>query len=744
MSIDDSNFLFDTAARFVHQTNRHLFLTGKAGTGKTTFLKYIRENGFKNMAIVAPTGVAAINAAGVTMHSFFQLPFGPFIPDTRNNWNDNLHVADRHSLFKGIRFSAEKRELLRELELLIIDEVSMLRADMLDAVDVILRHFRLKPNTPFGGIQVLYIGDLYQLPPVINQEEWHILKNYYKSPFFFDAHVIREAPPLFFELKKIYRQSEQDFIDILNNIRNNRVTQEDLAILHKHYRPGFRPSKDDHYITLTTHNVKADAINRKALNDLPGNSITYEGKIQGDFSDRSLPADRILHLKPGAQVMFIRNDKGGNRRFFNGKIATVSRLGSDNVYVTFPGESAELEVEKETWQNIRYTFNAKKNTIEEDELGTFTQYPLRLAWAITIHKSQGLTFDKAIIDAGESFAAGQVYVALSRLSRLEGLILYSRIYPESISTDERIVAFTMQEKQQDELTQILHEDERLFIQQLLLNAFEWNKLKAHFRNHLESYEDRTIPDKIAATQWAKNLYQVIEAEQEVALKFVKQLQQLISYTSAEGYLRLYERMKAASDYFCNRLSTIKAMIQDHIREYQPKKRIKKYIEDCRGLNNQLLRKQEELHRAVKIAQGLYEGTSTTSLRDLLQSKEDPNGDTIEPVAVPRPETIKGTTRTISLELFKEGKSIRDIAESRGLAMSTIESHLATFISTGEIDILELVPETKIQPIINAINAAGENEGAGIVKTNLGDNFSYGEIKAVREYLKVRNPPSPVI
>ncbi|HXO77597.1 MAG TPA: AAA family ATPase, partial [Puia sp.] len=332
MLSDPHNPVFQLAVQFVNQTARPIFLTGRAGTGKTTFLKFIRENSFKKMAVVAPTGVAAINAGGTTLHSFFQLPFGPFIPTPQYGWNpEGPGFSDPNSLFKNIRFNASKRELLQELELLIIDEISMVRADMLDAVDAVLRHFRQQPLSPFGGLQVLYIGDLYQLPPVVSKEEWNLLQHHYASPFFFDAHVTRQSPPVYLELNKIYRQNEAEFIRLLNNIRNNRMEPEDLEKLHDYYQPEFIPSKRDNYITLTSHNVKADSINREELDKLKGRSVAFEASVTGEFNDKAFPAEKTLTLKEGAQVMLIKNDKGETRRYYNGKIGTVKKIADDKL-----------------------------------------------------------------------------------------------------------------------------------------------------------------------------------------------------------------------------------------------------------------------------------------------------------------------------------------------------------------------------------------------------------------------------
>ncbi|MCW3109198.1 MAG: helicase, partial [Segetibacter sp.] len=355
MNTDTSNTIFQKAVAFVNQTNKHLFLTGKAGTGKTTFLKYIKENTFKKMAVVAPTGVAAINAGGVTIHSFFQLPFGPFIPSDKGVWGGyGGEINNRASLLKNLRLQRSKRQVIQELDLLIIDEISMVRSDLLDAVDTVMRHVRKQPLIPFGGVQMVYIGDLFQLPPVAKNEEWEILQEYYKSPFFFDAQVLQYVPPLFIELKKIYRQKDDIFINILNNIRNNCCTSNDLEVLHHHYNPEFSPSKEDNYITLCSHNYKADEINQRELEKLPGKLYTYEAKITGEFYERSYPAEKQLQLKQGAQIMFIKNDKGEIRKFYNGKIGTVTRIEREKIVVTFPNEKDELEIEQEKWENVRY------------------------------------------------------------------------------------------------------------------------------------------------------------------------------------------------------------------------------------------------------------------------------------------------------------------------------------------------------------------------------------------------------
>jgi hypothetical protein len=600
---DPTNTVFQLAAKFVNQTDKHLFLTGKAGTGKTTFLKYIKENCFKRMIIVAPTGVAAINAGGVTIHSFFQLPFGPFVMGHKTGWNENIPVTNQHTLFKNMRFTAEKRKIIEDLEILVIDEVSMMRCDMLDAIDHVLRHFRKRPYEPFGGVQMVYIGDLHQLPPVTKNDEWELLKENYNSPFFFDAQAIQKQPPLFIELKKIYRQSESTFINILNNIRNNRIIQEDLEVLHRYFQPDFIPAKEDNYITLTSHNSRADNINNKELDRLPGKAMCYSGTIKDEFNEKALPVEMNIYLKEGTQVMFLKNDKGEKRRFFNGKIGVVTKLENDKIVVQFPGSTDELEVEKETWQNIKYRINEETGKYEEEEIGSYTQYPIRLAWAITIHKSQGLTFEKAIIDAGASFAAGQVYVALSRLTSLDGLILYSQINNNSISSDPRVIEFIQKELSEESLIKILEQEQILYSNRFLLKSFEWIKVITAIKELISDYNSRVIPNKEEAVKWAGEILNMALKQNDTAKKFSVQLKQLM-VESEDNYDRLNERVLKAQEYFDEQLAQLNALIASHREKYTGKKKVKKYITELNSLRGTIERKRRELKNAVEMADNL--------------------------------------------------------------------------------------------------------------------------------------------
>ncbi|MDD4972435.1 MAG: AAA family ATPase [Paludibacter sp.] len=548
--MENASPFYQLAHDFALYTNRSIFLTGKAGTGKTTFLHKLKKETKKQIAVVAPTGVAAINAGGTTMHSFFQLPFNPFIPT----------VEGRKNLIEKMKMQGNRRKVLQELELLVIDEISMVRADVLDAVDTILRHVRYRNNEPFGGVQLIFIGDMFQLSPVASDEEWRLLSQYYTSPYFFHSQAIQQQQPVYIELDKIFRQTNGDFIRVLNEVRNNRLSDSGLKLLQSRYNPLFVPPQDDTYITLTTHNYKADQINAEELAKVSGKIYSFDAEIQGEYPEKSYPTEKTLEVKIGAKVMFLKNDTETPRRFFNGKIGVVKSIGQDTITIKCPDDYDAIELGKGVWENIRYSTNQTTKQIEEEELGKFIQYPLRLAWAITIHKSQGLTFDKAVIDAGAAFAAGQVYVALSRCRSLEGMVLLSKINPSSIQNDRQIVEHERNKLPVEELELQLDKSKNLYRNFILMHLFDFNNVVGqasrlfHETEEVKSsYNDETLP-------YLSNILSQTQSLQEIARKFQHQLQGILDNRPVvEEYLQ--ERFSAAVDFFSTKMNNLQETLR---------------------------------------------------------------------------------------------------------------------------------------------------------------------------------------
>lgn len=551
---DNSNPQLKLAFNYVQYTNQNIFLTGKAGTGKTTFLKTLKENSPKRMVVVAPTGVAAINAGGVTIHSFFQLPFGPQVPQmsgTDNRFNNSSGAGNKGPAF---RFSKNKINLIRSLNLLVIDEISMVRADVLDAIDATLRRFRNR-HLPFGGIQLLMIGDLQQLAPVVKDDEWVILKNFYDTCFFFSSRALKQSNFVGIELQHIYRQSEQSFIDLLNKVRDNNLMHEDLQALNNRYKPGFSPRDDEGYISLTTHNYQAKLINDLQLNKLPGTVQKFHCTIEDEFPAISYPADEVLEVKPGSQVMFLKNDPSPEKRYFNGKIGKVINIAEGEIEVLCPGDAESIFVSSATWENTKYRLNETTGEIEEQVVGKFIQYPLKLAWAITIHKSQGLTFEKAIIDARQSFAHGQVYVALSRCKSLEGLVLSTPLNEQSVINDNTVTGFIndVEQNQPDEEKLRIHRKE--YELQILNELFDFSLILrniAYITNYWNENETVLLGNlNMNLQEFLKDFKQEITA---VAIKFRPQLEKLAHKPIfAEDNTELQDRLKKAAKYFLDKL-----------------------------------------------------------------------------------------------------------------------------------------------------------------------------------------------
>lgn len=548
----DINQQAQLAWDIIENTNTNIFLTGKAGTGKTTFLRRLKEESSKRIVVVAPTGIAAINAEGVTIHSFFQLSFAPFIPDAQYKLKEQQY-----------RFSKQKIRVIQSIDTLVIDEISMVRADLLDAVDNVLRRFR-KNNLPFGGVQMVMIGDLGQLAPVAKDDEWQMLSRYYDTPYFFSSLALKSTRYAIVELKTVYRQSDSHFVELLNRVRDNRADDSVLAALNSRYIPNFQPPVEEGYIRLTTHNFQAQQENDRQLALLPGKPYTYEASITGKYPEMLFPTEQTLTLKEGAQVMFVKNDSSADKAFYNGMLGTVTEINDKNLFVRTKDTGVVIKVEPEQWENTRYEINERTNEITEEVEGTFTQLPVKPAWAITVHKSQGLTFDRAIIDVQRAFTHGQTYVALSRCRTLEGLVLSAPLPMSAIIRDgavddyvSRAAEHTPTEGQIDLLRRdyYLSVLSELFDFRPLMDAFNrmLDLLMGHFRR---SYPKLIIEYKARLGIIKTQLYDVAE-------RFKLQYNQIvISTASYQDDVHLQERLTKGAAYFARTISDIEMLVKN--------------------------------------------------------------------------------------------------------------------------------------------------------------------------------------
>ncbi len=796
----------ELASDFIEKTDRTVFLTGKAGTGKTTFLHQIKAHSLKRLVVVAPTGVAAINAKGVTIHSFFQMPFGPILPDGAQTQNASGFQR---------KFNKKKIDIIKSLDLLIIDEISMVRADLLDGIDRVLRRYKNRDKV-FGGVQVLMIGDLQQLAPVVKENEWELLKPYYNTPYFFSSKAFMGCNPINIELTHIYRQDNDVFINILNEIRTNTLSQQAIEMLNKRYLPNFIPPKDSGYITLTTHNNRAAEMNAMELESLNVESIEYNAHIEGNFPEYTFPTHETLSLKKGAQVMFIKNDSSQDKQYFNGKIGKIVDLDKDKIIVRCPGDAFDIEAVPEIWENVNYIINPETKEITENVVGSFEQIPLRLAWAITIHKSQGLTFDKAIIDAEASFAHGQTYVALSRCRTLEGMVFKSPISQRSIISDGRVMSFSQHVAENLPDADALNASQKVYQLNLMADLFNYYALLQPVKRLIDLYY--TNKNSIIGTM----IDPLLNIKDEGITKllqinngFTNQLKELSKTIQApENDDTIQERLKKGITYFIKHT-------EDYIKI--PLNTIN-YSTDNKAVEKDIEKQLEQLHELLSIKMyclnGLEAGFSTRTYLELrakavLQkstvtpTKKEPVTTTKHPILfaalralrhqfaeslgidhfqvftqktlfemcetlpttinqlravngmgkvrvekygakiieaiqrycdsndittktdpVEKKKTLKkGESQKISLQFFKDGLAIPEIAKERGLAIGTIESHLIGFVNSGELNVTDIIPEDKYLEL-KKIMQETSFETITELKNKIDDKFTYNEIRLV--------------
>ena len=732
----------------VNQTNRNIFLTGKAGTGKTTLLHKIINTCYKNTVVVAPTGIAALNAGGVTIHSMFQLPFASFLPTLSNPpiVNEFLRFENRFSLRKHFQMHKNKQQVIRNMELLIVDEVSMLRADVLDAMDYMLQFIR-KDKRPFGGVQVLFIGDLLQLPPVVKQEEWEVLKHYYKGMYFFQSEVITQNPLLYVELETIYRQTDKLFISILNHLRENQLTSEDIKQLENYVQPDFPKKHLKDYITLTTHNAKADAMNQREMSKLTSPLFSYEADIVDDFPEYLYPIEKVIQLKEGARVMFIKNDISGEHLFFNGKMGIVVSLSEGEITVKLDGGRV-INVERYEWENVRYKLNETTKDIEEERLGSFTQYPLRLAWAITIHKSQGLTFEKAILDLASVFASGQAYVAFSRLRSLDGLVLLSSVSANGINNNGEVIGYAENKASEKEVQTACYTGKTEFLQENILNTFQWNTLLEEWVLHRNSYSGE-IGNKNLYKDWASQQLVRVQELVTVSEKFIKQLKTL--FNNATDVQHIFERVAKGIIYFTPLLKQLWYEVLLVEGKIANQKKVKQFFTELKELDNSLsetLKKLFRLEQMIQLAQSdqsfdkekihsakletLYTKL-TGKINNILKNEKLFIGE--YPLSKDdKPKKEKRSTYDITLQLWKEGKTVAEIAKERTLSQATIYSHIAKCIEQDKIAITEVLPEETINELNTIFK---ENEELTTLKSlyeKTEERYSWDELRLFRAYL----------
>ena len=661
---------YELAYEYVQHTNRCIFLTGKAGTGKTTFLRRLKQECPKQLTVAAPTGVAAINAEGVTIHSLFQLPPQLFLPTEEA----------RRQLFSEMQMRAAKQRVLHNLELLVIDEVSMVRADLLDTIDAVLRHFKHRPNLPFGGVQVLFIGDLFQLSPVAREDEWRLLQDYYEGPYFFQARVFRELRPVYIELDHVFRQTNVEFVEILNQVRDNALTQESLRLLNARVVNSSLPiskGRGEFSITLSTHNNKVDAINQREMEQLKGRLYSFQATVKDSFPESMFPMDHTLLLKVGARVMFVKNDSSQEKLYYNGKLGVVTALSKDAINVTCE-DGTMVNVHKETWENIRYTSQTGSDKVESEIIGSFTHYPLRLAWAITIHKAQGLTFDNVIIDAADAFAAGQVYVALSRCRTLEGITLLTPVPSHALTNAREVLQFTGNQEPIQAVEQSLLPSQNEYLTILLCAMFD-------FREHIEQlYAMQRMIRNMTSLQMASEVYfqdmiQTLVDLHTVGERFQLQIRQLMYANQLD---KLQERIFAASQYYAPKIyELLKCMSDSPLRSNNQS--------DSAQLKQALLDIYAALSRKAYLQSQMAQCVSIEAY-----FKARKNYKYSEPIltiyTTQRKARLSSTTFQ-TMTLLRQGYRIKDIAKERKMTQKTIIKHLKTLLEDGMLEMYDIHP-----------------------------------------------------
>lgn len=802
------------AYNFLQFTNRNVFLTGKAGTGKTTFLTRLKQSCPKRMVVLAPTGVAAINAGGVTLHSFFQLPFGPFMPGF-------VHSESGRPKYN---FSKTKIDIIRTLDLLVIDEISMVRADLLDAVDDVLRRYRNNPS-PFGGVQLLLIGDLHQLAPVVKDVEWDLLKNYYSTMYFFGSQALCKTDYVTIELTQVYRQASRHFVDILNKVRSNQADTSVFAELNQRYQPGFMPDDNDGYITLTTHNYQANEINQGKLKMLKTKLVRYSARVDGNFPEQMYPTEFELELKEGAQVMFVKNDVSPEKQYFNGKIGRIVNIEDDVVYVYCADDNQTISVTQAEWQNSNYKIDAQTKEIVETVEGTFKQYPLKLAWAITIHKSQGLTFDKVIIDAAQAFSHGQVYVALSRCRTFEGIVLTSRLGDGCLINDEQVSRFNDAVEQSVVDDAVLAESKLVYERDLINDLFDCRDILSevqHCRHIFKKNSGALLgnPEKTMETVEQKLSTEIMS----VAINFGTQVAQIISNGLCETNQFLQERIGKGCIYFVTKLDELAESLSEvavstdnseveksaeeslaKIRQLVLQKRyclesmkngfsVQQYLKARAMALLQKNKPKKEHDKSInsKLKNNVTESVENPELFNLLkawraQKAKDESmplfyvlhQKTLVEIVGKMPDSVdalslirgmgkvktqkfgseiveivrqykrengfkmndtsselfeerlnpKQDTKEQTFQLYMDGFSVEQIAETRHLSISTVVTHLCHYVQSGMIEPTDILDPDKVEQIADYFCGTA-NRSLAVARQALGDEYSYDEIKLV--------------